>query len=51
MQMARWFGYRKGYELLQRIWMPAAVQRKFALLEKIDEKLKREFEDFMVKEM
>ena len=44
MQMARWFGYRKGYELLQRIWMPAAVQRKFALLEKIDEKLKREFE-------
>lgn len=49
MQMARWFGYRKGYELLQRIWMPSAVQRKFALLEKIDEKLKREFEDFMVK--
>ena len=49
MQMARWFGYRKGYELLQRIWMPAAVQRKFDLLEKIDEKLKREFEDFMVK--
>lgn len=49
MQMARWFGYRKGYELLQRIWMPAAVQRKFELLEKIDEKLKREFEDFMIK--
>ena len=49
MQMARWFGYRKGYELLQRIWMPAAVQQKFALLEKIDEKLKREFEDFMLK--
>ena len=49
MQMARWFGYRKGYELLQRIWMPASVQRKFALLEKIDEKLKREFEDFMIK--
>lgn len=49
MQMARWFGYRKGYELLQRIWMPVSVQRKFALLEKIDEKLKREFEDFMIK--
>ena len=49
MQMARWFGYRKGYELLQRIWMPVAVQRKFELLEKIDEKLKREFEDFMIK--
>ena len=49
MQMARWFGYRKGYELLQRIWMPVAVQHKFALLEKIDEKLKREFEAFMIK--
>lgn len=49
MQMARWFGYRKGYELLQRIWMPIDVQKKFELLERIDEKLKAEFEDFMIK--
>lgn len=47
MQMARWFGYRKGYELLQRIWMPQAVELKYQLLEKIDEKLKAEFDDFM----
>lgn len=47
MQMARWFGYRAGYELLQRIWMPQAVEMKYQLLEKIDEKLKVEFEDFM----
>ena len=47
MQMARWFGYRNGYELLQRIWMPRSVEEKFRLLEKIDEKLKAEFEDFM----
>lgn len=47
MQMARWFGYRSGYELLQRIWMPHSVEEKFRLLEKIDEKLKAEFEDFM----
>ena len=47
MQMARWFGYRAGYELQQRIWMPQAVQEKYRLLEKIDEKLKKEFEDFM----
>lgn len=47
MQMARWFGYRKGYELLQRIWMPLSVQEKFELLEEIDEKLKEEFESFM----
>ena len=49
MQMARWFGYRKGYELLQRIWMPKGVQEKFELLEKIDERLKDVFEDYMLK--
>lgn len=49
MQMARWFGYRKGYELLQRIWMPENIQKKFSELERIDEKLKSEFEDFMEK--
>ncbi len=49
MQMARWFGYRGGYELLQRIWMPTDVRKKFELLEEIDEKLKAEFEEFMKK--
>lgn len=49
MQMARWFGYRHGYELLQRIWMTQDVERKFVLIEEIDEKLKAEFEDFMEK--
>ena len=49
MQMARWFGYKKGYELLQRIWMSKSAQEKFELLEKIDEKLKTVFEDYMVK--
>lgn len=49
MQMARWFGYKSGYELLQRVWMPAVVQKKFELMEEIDEKLKNEFEEFMEK--
>lgn len=49
MQMGRWFGYRKGYELLQRIWLPSLVQDKFILLEKIDEKLKEEMQDYMEK--
>ena len=49
MQMGRWFGYRGGYELLQRIWLPDSVQEKFELLEKIDEKLKAEMQDFMDK--
>ncbi|MGN1084156.1 MAG: Z1 domain-containing protein, partial [Lachnospiraceae bacterium] len=47
MQMARWFGYRKGYELLQRIWMTSLLQRKFEALAKIDMDMKEEIERFM----
>lgn len=47
MQMARWFGYRKGYELLQRIWMTTAVVERFEALTKVDMDLKREVERFM----
>lgn len=47
MQMARWFGYRKGYELLQRIWMTDSVAEKFEALTKVDMDLKREVERFM----
>lgn len=47
MQMARWFGYRKGYELLQRIWMTGSVVERFEALTKIDMDLKREVERFM----
>lgn len=49
MQMARWFGYRKGYELLQRIWMPSSTVRKFCLMQEINEKLRFEIEDFVLK--
>lgn len=47
MQMARWFGYRKGVELLQRIWMTTSVQKKFEALAKIDMDMKEEIERFM----
>lgn len=47
MQMARWFGYRKGYELLQRIWMTHSVVKKFEAITKVDMDLKREVERFM----
>ena len=46
MQMARWFGYRKGYELLQRIWMSVETEKHFKLLQRIDEELKQEFNSF-----
>lgn len=47
MQMARWFGYRKGYELLQRIWITFDARRKYETLAKIDMDLKSEVELFM----
>ena len=47
MQMARWFGYRKGVELLQRIWMTSSVLQKFEALTKIEMDLKEEIERFM----
>ena len=47
MQMARWFGYRKGCELLQRIWMTTLVRKKFEALAKIDMDMKEEIERFM----
>lgn len=48
MQMGRWFGYRKGYELLQRIWMPEDIQDRFELLAEINEKLLAEVHRFEV---
>ena len=42
MQMSRWFGYRKGYELYPRIWMSTETYEDMCELTKIDEEL-REF--------
>lgn len=42
MQMGRWFGYRRGYELLQRIWITDNALRKFQFLADMDSEL-REF--------
>ena len=42
MQMGRWFGYRKGYELLPRIWMTDRTVRQFEFLSSLDYKLRLE---------
>ena len=46
MQMARWFGYRKGSELLQRIWITEEVRAKFRALSKVEANLKEEIKRF-----
>lgn len=46
MQMGRWFGYRKGYELLQRIWMTQENDDRFVYLSRIDLELKKYIDAF-----
>lgn len=48
MQMGRWFGYRKGYELLPRLWLTEDTVKQFAYLSKMDYELRetiREMEE------
>lgn len=40
MQMGRWFGYRRGYELLQRIWLTENAVRQFEFLSDMDSELR-----------
>ncbi len=47
MQMGRWFGYRRGYELLPRIWMPADTRRKFEYITLAEEDLRDDLQKFM----
>lgn len=36
MQMGRWFGYRRGYEDLPRLWMPKTTMMNFQFLAGVD---------------
>lgn len=42
LQMGRWFGYRKGYEDLPRIWMPADLRLDFEFLAMVEIELREE---------
>ena len=42
MQMGRWFGYRKGYELLPRIWITNKTKEQFIFLSTLDKELREE---------
>ncbi|UVE48042.1 Z1 domain-containing protein [Pseudomonas chlororaphis] len=44
MQMGRWFGYRKNYELLPRIWMSNGTLKKFEFMAQVEEDLRDELE-------
>lgn len=46
MQMGRWFGYRRGYELLPRIWMPAGTRQRFEFMTMAEEDLRDDLQRF-----
>ena len=46
LQMGRWFGYRKGYEDLQRIWMTPAMQENFRRLALVEQEIRDEIAEY-----
>ena len=42
MQMGRWFGFRRGYELLPRLWLSKQVIQQFEFLTVLDADLREE---------
>ncbi len=45
MQMGRWFGYRRGYELLSRIWMTQTGKQRFEELSSLDIQLRTDIQN------
>ena len=45
MQMGRWFGYRKGYELLPRLWITDKTNSQFKFLAALDQELRDEIHE------
>ena len=48
MQMGRWFGYRKGYELLPRLWITEKTKQQFEFLADLDKDLRDEIEQMEI---
>lgn len=48
MQMGRWFGYRRGYELLPRVWMTDDTIEKFRFLSQLEVELRDDLKKYMM---
>lgn len=46
LQMGRWFGYRRGYEDLPRIWMTAELREWFRHLATVEQEIRYDIERF-----
>ena len=47
MQMGRWFGYRRGYEMLPRIWMTSDTIDKYRFLSQLEIELRDDLKKYM----
>ena len=46
MQMGRWFGYRKGYEIFPRIWLDRSALERYQFLSQMNEELRDEISSY-----
>src|SRR5699024_4943439 len=46
MQMARWFGYRKGYEIYPRVWLDYQAHDRYEFISQLNEEIKEEIEQY-----
>lgn len=51
MQMGRWFGYRRGYELLPRIWLSKQTLKQFKFLSILDHELRKEIHEMEINDV
>lgn len=51
LQMGRWFGYRRGYEDLPRIWMPDHLKLKFRALAVVEAEIREEIEQYRLQNL
>ncbi|SFC00299.1 Z1 domain-containing protein [Alkalibacterium subtropicum] len=46
MQMGRWFGYRKKYELFPRVWLDRLAYERYGFLSQMNEELREEIKTY-----
>lgn len=51
LQMGRFFGYRKGYEMIPRIWMTQDTEDKFRFIATLEEELREDIETYILERM
>ena len=49
MQMGRWFGYRKGYEIYPRIWMNETAHDRFKFVAQLHQELRETMKNMLKK--